>query len=136
MLRRHPAVDPTGPLGARDLIKLVATGEPGVIVPEGRITVSGSLMKVYDGTTMIADKADAVIVPVRVEGAQRSYLSYLKNGEIKRALFPKVTISILPPVKLPIDQTLKGKARRNAAGAALQDVMIDAMVKNAILDQT
>ena len=133
---RHHTVDPTRPLGARDLIKLVAAGEPVVIFPEGRITVSGSLMKVYDGTAMIADKADAVIVPVRIEGAQRSYLSYLKNGEIKRALFPKVTISILPPVKLPIDQTLKGKVRRNAAGAALQDVMIDAMVKNAMLDQT
>ena len=93
-------------------------------------------MKVYDGTAMIADKADAVVVPVRIEGAQRSYLSYLKNGEIKRSLFPKVTISILPPVKLAVDPNLKGKARRNAAGAALQDVMIDAMVKNAMLDHT
>src|SRR6202008_4381606 len=82
------------------------------------------------------DKADAVVVPVRIEGAQRSPLSYLKNGEIKRSWFPKVTISILPPVKLPIDQSLKGKARRNAAGAALQDVMIDAMAKNAMLDHT
>ena len=133
---RHYTMDPSKPLAARDLIKLVAAGEPVVIFPEGRITVSGSLMKVYDGTAMIADKADAVVVPVRIEGAQRSYLSYLKNGEIKRSLFPKVTISILPPVKLPVDPSLRGKARRNAAGAALQDVMIDAMVKNSMLDQT
>ncbi len=133
---KHYTMDPTKPLAARDLIKLVAAGEPVVIFPEGRITVSGSLMKVYDGTAMIADKADAVVVPVRIEGAQRSHLCYLKNGEIKRSWFPKVTISILPPVKLPIDQSLKGKTRRNAAGAALQDVMIDAMVKNAMLDQT
>ncbi len=62
--------------------------------------------------------------------------SYLKDGQIKRSWFPKVTITILPPVKLPIDPALRGKARRNAAGAALQDVMIDAMVKNAMLDQT
>ena len=47
-----------------------------------------------------------------------------------------MTISILPPVKLAVDPALKGKARRNAAGAALQDVMIDAMVKNSMLDQT
>ncbi|WP_316395873.1 acyl-[ACP]--phospholipid O-acyltransferase [Bradyrhizobium sp. 33ap4] len=133
---KHYTMDPTKPLAARDLIKLVAAGEPVVIFPEGRITVSGSLMKVYDGTAMIADKADAVVVPVRIEGAQRSHLSYLKNGEIKRSWFPKVTISILPPVKLPVDQSLKGKARRNAAGAALQDVMINAMVQNAMLDHT
>ena len=133
---RHYTMDPSKPLAARDLIKLVAAGEPVVIFPEGRITVSGSLMKVYDGTAMIADKADAVVVPIRIEGAQRSILSYLSNGEVKRSLFPKVTISILPPVKLSVDPSLRGKTRRNAAGAALQDVMIDAIVKTAMLDQT
>jgi acyl-[acyl-carrier-protein]-phospholipid O-acyltransferase / long-chain-fatty-acid--[acyl-carrier-protein] ligase len=135
-LIKHYTMDPTKPLAARDLIKLVASGEPVVIFPEGRITVSGSLMKVYDGTAMIADKADAIVVPVRIEGAQRSRLSYLKNGEIKRSWFPKVTITILPPVKLSVDPALKGKLRRNAAGAALQDVMIDAVVRNAMLDHT
>jgi acyl-[acyl-carrier-protein]-phospholipid O-acyltransferase/long-chain-fatty-acid--[acyl-carrier-protein] ligase len=133
---KHYTMDPTKPLAARDLIKLVAAGEPVVIFPEGRITVSGSLMKVYDGTAMIADKADAVVVPVRIEGAQRSYLSYLNSSQIKRSWFPRVTVTILPPVKLPVDETLKGKTRRNAAGAALQDVMIDALVKNAMLDHT
>ena len=135
-LIRHYTMDPSKPLAARELIKLVASGEPVVIFPEGRITVTGSIMKVYDGTAMVADKADAVVVPVRIEGAQRSHLSYLKNGEIKRAWFPKVTISILPPVKLGIDEVLRGKLRRNAAGAALQDVMVDAMVKTAMLDRT
>ncbi|MGY4446914.1 1-acyl-sn-glycerol-3-phosphate acyltransferase [Bradyrhizobium sp. i1.3.1] len=133
---KHYTMDPTKPLAARDLIKLVAAGEPVVIFPEGRITVSGSLMKVYDGTAMIADKADAVVVPIRIEGAQRSHLSYLNGSQIKRSWFPRVTVTILPPVKLPVDPSLKGKARRNAAGAALQDVMIDAMVKNAMLDHT
>ena len=83
---KHYTMDPTKPLAARDLIKLVAAGEPVVIFPEGRITVSGSLMKVYDGTAMIADKADAVVVPVRIEGAQRSHLSYLNGSQIKRSL--------------------------------------------------
>ena len=44
-LIKHYTMDPSKPLAARDLIKLVASGEPVVIFPEGRITVSGSLMK-------------------------------------------------------------------------------------------
>src|ERR1700744_5936360 len=98
-MTKHYTVDPTKPLATRDLIKLVAAGEPVVIFPEGRLTLSGSLMKVYDGSALLADKADAVVVPVRIEGAQRSHLSYLKNGEIRRAWFPKGTISILTPVR-------------------------------------
>ena len=130
------AVDPTSPLAIRDLIKLVGAGRPLVLFPEGRITVTGQLMKVYDGTAMIADKADAVVVPVRIEGAQRSYLSYLKKGEIKRALFPKITITFMPPEKLPLDPALRGKARRSAAGGALQDIMVAALVRNAIAEDT
>ena len=98
-----------------------------MIFPEGRITVTGSLMKVYDGTAMIADKADAVVVPVRIEGAAALASSAISTAaQIKRVWFPKVTVTILPPVKLAVDPALRGKARRNAAGAALQDVMIDA----------
>ncbi len=129
-------VDPANPLATKHLINLVKTGRPLVIFPEGRVTVTGSLMKVYDGAAMIADKSDALIVPVRIEGAQRSTLSYLKAGQIKKAWLPKITVTFLPPIKLKIDEALRGKSRRIAGGAALQDVMIDAMVLNAAMDQT
>ena len=135
-LVRHVTMDPTKPLAARHLVKLLSSGEQIVIFPEGRITTSGSLMKVYDGTAMIAEKSDAVIVPVRIDGAQRTILSYLRNGELKRAWFPKITISILPPVRLSVDKALKGKARHNAAGAMLQDIMVDTVVRTTMLDQT
>ena len=42
----------------------------------------------------------------------------------------------MPPVKLSVDPTLKGRARRQAAGAALQDVMTDTAVLTTNIDQT
>ena len=36
-------------------------------------------MKAYDGAAMIADKADAWIVPVRIEGPERSPFGYLRS---------------------------------------------------------
>ncbi len=107
-LIRSYTLDPCNPLATRHLVNLVKAGEPLVIFPEGRVTVTGSLMKVYDGAAMIADKGDALVAPVRIEGAQRSTLSYLKRSQIKKAWFPKITISFLPPVKLKFDELCAG----------------------------
>jgi acyl-[acyl-carrier-protein]-phospholipid O-acyltransferase/long-chain-fatty-acid--[acyl-carrier-protein] ligase len=93
-------------------------------------------MKVYDGTAMIADKADAVIVPVRIDGPERSHFGYLNRFQARKSFFPKTTVTILPPVKLAVPPALKGKARRQAAGMALQDLMVETAVKTANLDQT
>ncbi len=130
------AIDPTKPLGTRHLIQNVKKGETLIIFPEGRLTVTGRLMKVYDGTAMIADKADAKVYPVRIDGPERSPFGYMTAAQTRKVWFPRTTVTILPPVDLKVDETLKGKWRRQAAGSALQDIMLDAAVKTANLDQT
>ena len=129
-------IDPTKPLGTRHLIQAVKGGNSLVIFPEGRLTVTGGLMKVYDGTAMIADKASAPIIPVRIDGLERSKFGYLSSAQTKKVWFPKTTVTILPPVRLGVDPALRGKARRQAAGLALQDVMTDSAVLTTPLDQT
>ncbi len=135
-LAQFYTIDPTRPLGMRHLIQAVKDGTSLVIFPEGRLTVTGGLMKVYDGTAMIADKADAPVIPVRIDGLERSHFGYLSKYQTKKAWFPKITVTILPPVRLKIDQALRGKARRQAAGAALQDIMTDSAVLTTPIDQT
>ncbi|PZQ13552.1 MAG: acyl-[ACP]--phospholipid O-acyltransferase [Ancylobacter novellus] len=129
-------MDPTKPLATRALIKLVKEGNRLVIFPEGRITVTGSLMKVYDGAGLIADKAEAPVVPVRIEGLDRSPFSYLKPSQIRKKLFPKVTVTILPARRLEVDQSLVGRKRRQAAGMALTDVMSDTHWSTTDVDKT
>ena len=130
-------LDPTKPLAARGLVNTVKSGQTVVIFPEGRITTTGSLMKVYDGTGMTADKANAWIVPVHIDGAvQARALSYLRPAQIKKFWRPKVTITFLPAVKLALDPALKGRVRRQAAGAAMQDILVDARVRLAKTERT
>ena len=54
-------MDPTNPLSTKSLIRYMQKNNRAVIFPEGRITVTGTLMKIYDGTGMIADKSDAMV---------------------------------------------------------------------------
>lgn len=129
-------VDPTRPFGMRNIIAHVKEGEALVIFPEGRLTVTGGLMKVYDGTAMIADKADALMVPVRIEGLERSPFGFMNRQQTKKVLLPKTRVTILPPVKLELPEDLKGRARRQAAGTRLQDIMVEAAVATAPTNQT
>src|SRR5262249_30278668 len=115
-------IDPTNPLATKSLIRAVQDGRRCVIFPEGRITVTGALMKVYEGPRMIADKAGAAILPVRIDGAQYSSFSRLR-GKVRLRWFPKITLTVLPPRRLAVDATQSGRRRRQAIGLQLYDLM-------------
>jgi len=126
---RFLPLDPTKPMATRSLIKVVQDGSAIGIFPEGRLTVTGTLMKVYDGAAMVADKTGSMIVPVRIDGLERSYFSRLSAGQVRRRLFPKVKVTILEPVRLEIPDDLKGRKRRVAAGASLYKIMSTLLFK-------
>ncbi|MBE7243449.1 MAG: acyl-[ACP]--phospholipid O-acyltransferase [Actinomycetospora chiangmaiensis] len=129
-------LDPTRPLATRTLINAVKGGETLIIFPEGRLTVTGSLMKVYDGAGLIADKSGAMVVPVRIEGLERTLFSRLARDQVRRRWWPKVTVTIEEPVRLEVDPALKGKARRQAAGAALYGIMSNLVFRTTDFDRS
>lgn len=55
---------------------------------------------------------------------------------MRRAWFPKVKVTILEPVKLHVDRELKGRARRQAAGTALYQIMSDLVFRTFDRDRT
>lgn len=123
----HLAVESTSPLAMKQIVKLVETGQPVVIFPEGRITKTGSLMKVYDGAAFVAARTGATVVPVRIDGAARSYFGRLA-GIYPRKLFPKVTISILPRRSIPMPDLPSAKERRRRAGELMRHILLDMLV--------
>jgi acyl-[acyl-carrier-protein]-phospholipid O-acyltransferase/long-chain-fatty-acid--[acyl-carrier-protein] ligase len=128
-------VNPTNPLAMKALVRAVAAGNKCVIFPEGRVTVTGALMKVYEGPGMVADRADAPLVPVRIDGAQYSPFSRLK-GKVRLRLFPKIVVTVLPPRRIDVDPELKGRARRRAIGRQLYDLMTGVIFETSVRRET
>ncbi len=128
-------MDPTQPLSLKALIQHLQQDKKTVIFPEGRITVTGSLMKIYDGTGMVADKSGATILPVRVHGAQYTHFSKLKNI-VRLRWFPKITIQILPHRTIEADKSLTGKLRRKHCGQVLSDIMSEMVFATNNYQQT
>lgn len=128
-------VDPTNPMSTKSMVEAVKAGRTLVIFPEGRITVTGALMKVFEGPGMVADHADAQIVPIRIDGAQYTPFSRLK-GKVRIRWFPKVHITVLEPRKLALDPALQGRARREAAGMRLYDLMAQLIYETCTVDQS
>ncbi|MCW8929544.1 MAG: AMP-binding protein [Gammaproteobacteria bacterium] len=117
-------MDPVNPLSIKSFIKDLEQDKRSVIFPEGRITVTGTLMKIYDGPGLIALKSGAMVLPIRIDGAQYSLFSRLKGIE-RRQFFPKIKLTILPPQKIELDDSIVGRLRRIEAGKVLKSIMTD-----------
>ncbi len=130
-------VDLLKPYALKRMVEAVRDhGRKLMIFPEGRMTRTGALMKVYEGAGLVADKAHAKILPVAVEGLQFSYMGRM-GGRQHLRWFPRLKLVILPPVDLtpPDAETLTHRKRREAIGRALQDVMVNAVFRSKNIDR-
>jgi acyl-[acyl-carrier-protein]-phospholipid O-acyltransferase/long-chain-fatty-acid--[acyl-carrier-protein] ligase len=119
-------VDPDNPMAIKSLIKQLAHNRKAVVFPEGRITQTGSLMKIYQGPGLVADKCRAMILPIRIDGAQYTPFSLLR-GRVRRRWFPPISLTILPPRPIELPEHLRGRARREQAVRILTDLMTEMM---------
>ena len=128
-------LDHTRPFPIRGVIRAVRAGRRAVIFPEGRITLTGTLMKVHQGSGLVADRTRAVILPVRIDGPQYSTLSRLQ-GRMRIRWFPPVRITVLPPRRLSVDEAAHGRERRLRARQLLSDLMTEMMFVTSRYRQT
>ena len=115
-------MDPANPLSVKSMVKFLSQDKKAVIFPEGRVTTTGSLMKIYEGPGLIADKSGATVLPIAIDGAKFTPFSYLeKQGHI--VWFPRIKLTILSPVKFDADDEIHGHDRRKLSATWMQDIM-------------
>lgn len=130
----HP-VDPTNPMALKSVIDFVRQDKKCVIFPEGRLTTTGALMKIYEGPGLIADKARAKLLPIRIQGAQYTPFSRL-DGKVQIRWMPKITLTIFPAQTLDVSREAKGRKRRQQISYKLYDLMTEVMFESSPYRQT
>ena len=123
MIKFFP-VDNTNVMVVKSIIDEIKKGGMVVIFPEGRITTTGGLMKVYPGPAVIADKSKADILPICIEGIQYSDFSYF-GAKTKSRKQRKIKLTVLPPRKLDINEALPDSKRRANSMTKLYDIMCE-----------
>lgn len=116
----------SNPMSVKSMIRRIKEGKNCIIFPEGRITTTGGLMKVYTGSGMIADKSGAKLLPIRIDGATYTPFSYLK-GKVRIKWFPKIKLTILPSVSFAPPEGAKARERRELVANHLYRIMTEMM---------
>ncbi|MGI9480921.1 MAG: MFS transporter, partial [Hyphomicrobiales bacterium] len=128
-------LDPRNPMAIKTLVKEVKRGKKCMIFPEGRVTTTGALMKVYDGPATVAHLADAPLLPIRISGAQYSLFSRLR-GVMPHRWFPKITITIMEPQKIEVPDGLRGPDLREFMSDQLYKIMSGMIFATSDTDKT
>ncbi|HZG17541.1 MAG TPA: AMP-binding protein [Candidatus Bathyarchaeia archaeon] len=133
--RKHVTVDPMNPYSIRHMLRVIKNGESILIFPEGRITRTGGLMKMYSGVGYLALRTGVKVYPVIIQGLERSIFSYLK-GKLRLSWFPKVSFTVGTPFSLQRKENQSMREQKAAASEhilkTMQQELFEARMKDDI----
>lgn len=101
-------LDPSKPLSMKSLIHDLRKGARVVLFPEGRISTSGGIMKVYDGASLLVEKTGCAVLPVCVSGAERTRFSRM-HGKMRLRWLVPVKLTFLPPLHFQEGDSLSAR---------------------------
>ncbi len=125
----HITIDPLNPYSLRRIINVVKDGVPLVLFPEGRITTTNGLMKIYDGIGFIALKTGATLYPVTINGLEYSKYSRITE-KVKARWFPPVSIEAHKPINFTMDDNQSIHAQKRAASDRILRIMQNALFES------
>jgi acyl-[acyl-carrier-protein]-phospholipid O-acyltransferase / long-chain-fatty-acid--[acyl-carrier-protein] ligase len=120
--RRTIPVDMNSPFAVKRMAEYLQKGGRLVLFPEGRLSCTGSLMKLFDGTGFLIFKTRAKVITAFIRGAE--CLPFSRPPGRKR-WFPRLSVhfsNVLPPPNL-------GHVSATAARGRLTNWLRDQMIR-------
>jgi acyl-[acyl-carrier-protein]-phospholipid O-acyltransferase / long-chain-fatty-acid--[acyl-carrier-protein] ligase len=115
-------IDAMNPYALKTVIEEVNRGTALLIFPEGRMTTTGNLMKVYEGTGFVAYKTGARILPLYLDNVYSTVYSRKKKN---RSIFARITMTIGKTHDAINLNDLPPRKRKKAAAEIIYQVLCD-----------
>lgn len=120
--RRTFPVDPSSPYAAKRMAEFLQGGGRLVLFAEGRITLTGSMMKLFDGTGFLLHKTRARVILCYLRGAVR--VPFVRHKGWTQ-WFPTVTAHFSPLLDSPKLEGVSNTVARRRLTAWLRDRMLE-----------
>lgn len=125
--------DFNSPVSTLKVVKALEKHEHCMVFHEKTFLQDSHYMKILEAASIIAEKAKAQIVPVRIDGAAYSKFSYFRHKQLLR-YFPKIVLTVLPPCSIEKDSGVSNKERRKLNAIKLYDIMSNLLLESTNTD--
>ncbi len=119
--RRTFPVDPTSAYSVRDMSEFLQRGGKLVIFPEGQLSKTGGLMKIYDGLAFLLQRTGAPVVTCYLRNAKR--VRWVRHSGWTQWR-PRVSVHFSEPKRAPHFPALSSTVARQRVTRWLRDEMV------------
>ncbi|MFM8470682.1 MAG: AMP-binding protein [Limisphaerales bacterium] len=119
--RRTFPIDNASPYAVKHMAEFLSKGGKLVLFAEGRLSRTGTLMKLFDGTGFLIHKTHAKVITAYLRGASR--LPFSPHPGVKR-WFPTITAHFSDALSAPHQEHLSTSQSRSLFTRWLRDQMV------------
>ena len=120
--RRTFPVDTSSPYAVKHMAEYLSKGGRMVLFAEGRISTTGTMMKLFDGTGFLIHKTKARVILCHLRGAVRT--PFVRHRGWTR-WFPKVTAHFSPSLEAPREEGVSNAVARRRVTAWIRRQMLE-----------
>ncbi|MBR6231958.1 MAG: MFS transporter [Alphaproteobacteria bacterium] len=129
-------LDPVSPFAVKTMVEELRQDKMCMIFNAGLVEGGHTRLKMYEGAAMMALKGNAPIVPIRIDGACHTFFSRIAGKKTWFKAFPKITLTVLPPVKFSYPDSMPNREQRMRSSGKLYDIISNMLFDSFECDRT